>query len=66
MGTVTAELVYLQSGRDRLRRNEYHMHMWNGARRRWPVAGVLVALALAVLAPGAGAQGGKHCMLCSH
>lgn len=46
-----------------LYRSEYHVDMWRCVRRRWMVAGVLAALALAVLAPRAGAQGGNHCML---
>lgn len=65
--TSSCGLVNLQrnGGSVGVDRSKYHVDLWRCVRRRWMVAGVLAALALAVLAPHAGAQLGKqqHCML---
>lgn len=39
---------------------------WRGARRRWLLGGVLVAVVAAVLAPRLGASGGNYRMLRAH
>lgn len=40
--------------------NNYNLDFWKEVKKRWMVLGVLVAVALAVLAPHFGAPGGNY------
>lgn len=60
---ATSQVIYVENDRSidtTGHKSGYELDIWREVRKRWMVLGVLLAMALAVLAPHFGAPGGNY------